>query len=256
MYFIILSLLIFKTQLIKTENAMMPANDLDLVFDHIWNVRDDMLKIYFNISNSTFKSYRYYFYDLRRFALPDSIKYFPRQRLIDTQNSLNIFGVHEDDYVSCVSFVDEYENIFRPRYGCYEFTIGEKTIGSHHGSKSGHLSPLLLAVAFVLHVFIAIVHHIKAKHYARNLLQRFIDVNPKASRKVFNIKSSLKKLDHPRVSVSVQRRLSRVSVDVGVDERHSIATQSSTDDTPIYVLPHHNRKVSLGLMKTIPESIA
>ncbi|CAF5125523.1 unnamed protein product, partial [Rotaria socialis] len=77
-----------------------------------------------------------------------------------------------------------------------------------------------------------------------------------ASRKVFNIKSSLKKLDHPRVSVSVQRRLSRVSVDVGVDERYSIATQSSTDDTPIYVLPHHNRKVSLGLMKTIPESIA
>jgi hypothetical protein len=29
--------------------------------------------------------------------------------------------------------------------------------------------------------------------------------------------------------------------------------KKSIDESPIYALPHHNRKVSLGIMKTIPE---
>ena len=111
----------------------------------------------------------------------------PRQRLFDTHNSLHIVGLHEDDYVSCLSFIDEYETIFKPRYACYEFTLGEKIVGSHHGSKSGYLAPLLFAVAFIIHVFIAIVHHIKAKNYAHKLLHRFIDVTPKSTKRRINL---------------------------------------------------------------------
>ncbi|CAF1118752.1 unnamed protein product [Rotaria sordida] len=253
MYFIILILIIFNIKIINTENIFISINELGLNFDHIWSKRDDTLIIYFNISNSTFKEYHYYYYDFRPFASQNLTEYFPRQRLIDTQNSLRIIGLHEGDYVSCVSFIDEYENIFKPRYACYEFTIGEKTVGSHHAGWSGRLAPLLLAVAFVIHVFIAVVHHIKAKNYAQKLLQRFIDVNPKGTRRIINVKHSLKQLDHPHVSASVQRRLSRVTIDANGDERNNFLTNTTDDDIPIYVLPQHNRRVSLGVMQTIRE---
>ncbi|CAF1585624.1 unnamed protein product [Rotaria sp. Silwood1] len=253
MYFIILYLIVFNIQLITTENTISIPNELDLSFGHIWNQRDDMLIIYFNISNITFQEYRYYYYDFRPFAIHNSTEYFPRQRLIDTQNSLRIIGLHEGDYVSCVSFIDEYENILKPRYACYEFTLGEKTVGSHHASWSGHLAPLLLAVAFVIHVFIAVVHHIKAKNYAQKLLQRFINVNPKSTRRIINVKRSLKQLDHPHISASVQRRLSRVTIDATEDDRHDFSMNTTDENIPIYVLPHHNRRVSLGVMQTIRE---
>jgi hypothetical protein len=244
MYFIVLYLLFFNIQLIYTEN------NLNLTFGHTWDKRDDMLTIYFDISNSSFNDYRYYYFDFRSFASHGRTEYFSRQRLIDTHNSLSLIGLHEDDYVSCISFIDEYENIFKPRDTCYEFTLGEKIVGSHHGGKSGHLAPLLLAFAFVIHVFIAIVHHIKAKNYAQKLLHRFIDVNPK---RIIHVKHSLKQLDHPRVSASVQRRLSRVSIGTDKTDENGFLMKKINDDIPIYVLPNHNRRVSLGLMQTIHE---
>lgn len=242
MYFIILNLLFFYIQLIHTQ-------EFDLIFGHIWDQRNDMVTIYFNISNSSLDNYRYYFYDFRPFASYNQKEYFSRQRLIDTHNSLHIIGLHENDYISCISFIDEYENILQPRSTCYEFTIGEKIVGSHHESKSGNLAPLLLAVAFVIHVFIAVVHYIKAKNYAARLLHRFIDVNPT----IINVKHSLKQLDHPYVPTSVQRRLSRVSIGTDDINGNNILMRKSSDETPIYSLSHHNRKVSLGIMQTIPE---
>ena len=236
MYFILLNLLFFNIQLIKTQNIIIPVENFNVTFGHIWDKRNDLVTIYFDISNSTFNQYRYYYFDFRPFASQDQIEYFPRQRLTDTHNSLHVFGLHEADYVSCISLIDEYENIFKLRSTCYEFTIGEKIVGSHHGGSTGYLAPLLLAFAFVIHVFIAIVHHIKAKDYGHKLLQRFIDVNPKTTKRIENVKHSLKQLDLPRVSASVQRRLSRVSI--GTDENnHS----------------NMNRKISLGIMKSIPE---
>lgn len=249
---ILLNWIIFNIKLIKTQDTIQEITEPDISFGHLWSKGDDKLTVYFNITNSTFGEYRYYYFDLRPFAAYDSIERFPRQRLIDTQNSLSIIGIHENDYVSCVSFVDDYENAYRPRDSCYEFTIGEKSVGSHHAAKSGYLAPLLLAVAFVIHVIIVIVHYLKSQNYAQRLLQRFIDVNPKPSRTIINVKKSLKQLDHQRPSASVQRRLSRVSVDVTNTERHSIPSQYSEDDSPIYVLPR-NRKVSVNLMKPIPE---
>jgi hypothetical protein len=228
----------------------MTTNDLGLTLGHTTDKRKDMVTIYFDISNSTFNEYRYYYFDFRSFASQGPTEYFPRQRLIDTHNSLHIIGLHEADYVSCVSFIDEYENVFKPRYACYEFTLGEKIVGAHHGGKSGHLAPLLLAFAFVIHVFIAIIHHIKSKNYAQKLLDRFTNVNPKAAKRIIDVKNSLKQLDHPRISAVVQRRLSRVSI--GVDE-NSFSMKKLNDDLPNYVLPHHNRKMSLGVMKTIAE---
>jgi hypothetical protein len=253
MYFIILNLLFFNIQLIYTENRLIPLENLDLTFGHTWNKRDDMVSIYFNISNSSFNDYRYYYYDFRSFASYNQTEYFPRQRLIDTYNSLHIIGLHENDYVSCVSFIDEYENIFKPRYSCYEFTLGEKTVGSHHGGTSGHLAPLLLAVAFVIHVFISVVHYIKVKNYARKLLNRFIDVNHTATKRILSVKRSLKQLDQPYVSSSVQRRLSRVSIVDDDNNGNGFLMKKLNDDVPIYILPHSNRRISLGIMKTIPE---
>jgi len=252
MYFIIFNLLFFNIQLIYTENVLIPAHNVELTFGHIWNIRDDILTIYFDISNSSLNYYRYYYYNFRPFASYDQTEYFPRQRLNDTHNSLNIIGLHDNDYVSCVSFIDEYENIFKPRYTCYEFTLGEKIIGSHHGGTTGLLTPLLIAVVFVIHVFIAIVHHIKAKNYAQDLLQRFIDVNPTATKRIINVKHSLKQLDHPRISASVQRRLSRISIDAGENDGNNLSKKKTNDDAPpIYVLPNSNR--SLDIMQTIPE---
>ena len=146
MFLIIFYLIFFNIELINTENTVIRTNDLGLTFGHISDKRKDMVTIYFDISNSTFDEYRYYYYEFRPFASQDHVEYFPRQRLIDTHNSLHIFGLHEADYVSCISFIDEYENVLKPRYACYEFTLGEKTVGSHHGGTSGHLAPLLLAL--------------------------------------------------------------------------------------------------------------
>jgi len=255
MYFIILNLLFFNIQLINTENRLIPLYDIDLTFGHTWNKRDDIVTIYFDISNSSFNDYRYYYYDFRPFASYNQIEYFSRQRLIDTHNSLHIIGLHENDYVSCVSFIDEYENIFKPRYTCYEFTLGEKIIGSHHGGKSGHLAPLLLAVAFVIHVFISVVHYIKAKNYAQKLLHRFIDVNHTTTKRILSVKYSLKQLDQPYLSSSVQRRLSRVSIGTDENNGNGLLMKKTNDDVPIYILPHPNRRISLGIMKTIPEYI-
>lgn len=229
------------------QSDFIPPHNIDLIFGHQWNQRDDMLTIYFDISNSSLDNYRYYYFDFRSFAAPNNRQYFPRQRLTDTHNSLSLIGLHEDDYISCVSFIDEYENIYQPRYTCHEFTLGEKIIGSHHGGSSGYLAPLLLAFAFGIHVFIAIVHYIKAKNYARNLLHRFIDVDRKS---IVDVKKSLKQLDHPYVSALVQRRLSRVTIHN--DEDNSTVKQSN-DDLPIYIPSHLNRKISLDIMKTIHE---
>jgi hypothetical protein len=249
MYLILLNLLFFNIPLIHTQNILIPTENLDTTFGHTWEQRVDTVTIYFDISNSSLNIFRYYYFDFRSFTSYDRIEYFPRQRLIDTHNSLKILGLHENDYISCVSFIDEYENLYKPRSTCYEFTIGEKIIGSHHGSKTGYLAPLLVAVAFVIHVFIAVVHHIKAKNYAQKLLHRFIDVNPKTKRMI-NVKHSLKQLDQPRLSASVHRRLSRVTID---NDGNDFLIKKMNDDVPMYILPHHPRKVSLGLMKTIHE---
>ena len=147
------------------------------------------------------------------------------------------------------------EIFIKPRSTCYEFTIGEKTVGSHHGGSSGYLAPLLLAFAIVIHVFIAVVHHIKAKNYAQKLLHRFINVNPKETKRMLSVEHSLKQLDHPIVSASVQRRLSRVSIGQDEDEGITFLRSRSYDETPVYTIPHLHRRVSLGVMKTIPEYI-
>jgi hypothetical protein len=238
-----------------------PSNELGITFFHTVNNRNNTVMIYFDVSNSTLKEYRYYYYTFRPFGSDNHNEYLPRQRLFETHNSLRIVGLHEDDYVSCVSFIDEYETIFKPRYACYEFTLGEKTVGSHHGSKSGYLAPLLFAVAFILHVFIAIVHHIKAKNYAQKLLHRFIDVTPKSNRRRIDISQSLRELnrelDHPHLPASVQRRLSRVTIDANYENdshhRGSFTLNDPNDELPLYTLPHHSRRVSVSTMQAIPE---
>lgn len=228
------------------------ANELGLTFHHSVSKNNGDVVIHFRVSNSTLHDYRYYYHDLRPFGVdPQRNEYLPRQRLLDADNSLRIVGLHEGDYVSCLSFVDQYETVAKPRYACYEFTLGEKVVGSHHGSKSGYLAPILIAIAFGLHVFIAIVHHIKAKNYAGKLLDRFINVAPKSRLRRMTLANSFKELDHPHISASVQRRLSRVSVDPDLD--HHNAGFIGTDELPLYTLPFHNRRLSTMPMTSIPE---
>jgi len=271
MHFLLLNLLFLSIPLIYADTGgehgtsiseSPPTNELGLTFGHKVNKRENFVIIYFDISNSTLKEYRYYYYDFRPFGLlSSSSEFLPRQRLFDTHNSLRIVGLHEDDYVVCLSFIDEYETIFKPRYACYEFTLGEKIIGSHHGSKSGYLAPLLFAVAFILHVFIAIVHHIKSKNYAHKLLHRFINVTPKSVRRRININHSLeeleKELDHPHIPASVQRRLSRVTIDVDYENESNhggrFLVDNRNDELPLYTLPYHSRRASLTTMQVIPE---
>lgn len=228
-----------------------PWNDLGLVFDHQANRRENNVLIYFDLANSTLKEYRYYYYDFRPFgSYPGKSEYLPRQRLRETHNSLRIVGLHDGDYVVCLTFVDEYETVFKPRYACYEFTLGEKIIGAHHGGSSGYLAPLLLAVAFIIHVIIAIVHHIKEKNYGQKLLRRFMNVTPKTGRRQIDVDQSLRELDreldHPHLPPSVQRRLSRVTVDANLENgsHHggSFIVEQPTDELPLYTLPlHHSR---------------
>ena len=238
-----------------TSGPQVPvANDLGLTFRHYVSKNDRDVLIHFRVSNATLHDYRYYYHDLRPFGDPQRNEYLPRQRLLDAENSLRIVGLHEGDYVSCLSFVDEYETISKPRYACYEFTLGDKVVGSHHESKSGYLAPILIAIAFGIHVFIAIVHHIKAKNYAGKLLDRFINVAPKSRLRRMTMANSLKELDHPHISASVQRRLSRVSVDPDYD--HSSSHNAGfivTDELPLYTLPYHNRRLSTMPMTSIPE---
>ena len=239
-----------------------PLNDLGLSFGHVENNRNNTVTIYFDVSNTTLKEYRYYYYTFRPFGAHTSTnELLPRQRLLDTHNSLRIIGLHEGDYVACLSFIDEYETIFKPRYACYELTLGEKVVGSHHGGSSGYLAPLLFAVAFIIHVFIAIVHHLKAKDYGHKLLHRFIDVTPRSTRRRVNVKHSLRELDreldHPHVPVSVQRRLSRVAIDVdpenGVHHNGSFLMDNLNDELPLYIIPHHNGRVNVSNRQVIPE---
>jgi hypothetical protein len=271
MYFFLLNLLFLTIPLIYgntddgsgghspsiSESPPLPTNDLGLTFGHTVNTRDNIVIIYFDVSNSTLKEYRYYYYNFRPFGSYIGNEFLPRQRLVDTHNSLRIVGLHEDDYVTCLSFIDEYETILKPRYACYEFTLGEKTVGSHHGGTSGYLAPLLFAVAFVLHVFIAIVHHIKAKNYGHKLLHRFIDVTPKSRRIIIDksLQELGKELDHPYISASVQRRLSRVTVDANDENEsnHGGLINNLNDELPLYTLPYHSRRTSLTTMQRIPE---
>ncbi|UJR15480.1 hypothetical protein I4U23_002423 [Adineta vaga] len=236
----------------------LPTNDLGLTFGHQVNKRDHHITLYFDVANSTLKEYRYYFFDFRPFGSHDRSEYLPRQRLLDLHNSLRIVGLHEGDYVACVTFIDEYETIFKPRYACYEFTLGEKTVGSHHGGKSGYLAPLLLAFAFVLHVFIAIVHHIKAKNYAHKLLHRFIDVSRKGHLRRIDIHDSLRELDHPHLSASIQRRLSRVTIDASegneLDPERNYHMNDTNDELPLYTISHHNGRLNSNGMNVIPEN--
>lgn len=246
MYWILFNLLVLHSQLIHSE-------ELDLDLGHTWNERQNLVTIFFNISNSSFEDYRYYYFDLHSFASHDRPEFYPRQRLLDTYNALHIRGLHENDYIACVSFVDEYENVFKPRFACHEFTLGEKSIGSHHGGSTGYLAPLLGAVAFVIHVFIAVVHRIKTRNYAGNLFHRFVDVNPKSAKAFIHIRESLRQLDHHRISNSVQRRLSRVSVDVDETNGRNVFRSKSLDENSAYVIPTHNRRISSGVMQTIHE---
>jgi hypothetical protein len=269
MYFILFNLIFLYTQLINAntgggQNTInsepLPTNDLGLTFDHQVNQRDNIVIIYFNITNATLKEYRYYYYDFRPFGSHSRSEYLPRQRLIDTHNSLRILGLHDGDYVICISFVNEYQAVLKARYACYEFTLGEKIVGSHHAGSSGYLAPLLFALAFILHVFIAIVHHIKAKNYAHRLLHRFIDVAPKSNKRKLNVNQSLrelgKELDHPHLPASVQRRLSRVTIDPNYDyETHNNEGFLTNDELPLYTLPHHSRRVSMATMEMIPEHV-
>lgn len=236
------------------------TNELGLKFSHEIDQRQDLIEISFEIRPSSLEDFRFYYFDLRSFGRPISQNDgLPRQRLTEARNSLKIFGLHEDDYVLCLTLIDQYENVFKPRYSCYEFTLGEKTIGSHHGNQSGYLVPSLVAVAFILHFIIAVIHHIKKKNYAQKLLKRFIDVRPRSNRRKFVIENSLKQLDQPHLSASVQRRLSRVSIDAHSDtnshHNESYVNNDSTDDLPLYTLPHpHVRRVSsTNPMETILE---
>ncbi len=273
MHFLLLNLLFLPILLIYADTgggghgtsiseSPPSTNELGLTFGHKVNKRENFVIIYFDISNSTLKEYRYYYYDFRTFGLHiSSSEFLPRQRLFDTHNSLRIIGLHEDDYVACLSFIDEYEKIFKPRYACYEFTLGEKIVGSHHRGSSGYLAPLLFAVAFILHVFIAIVHHIKEKNYAHKLLHRFINVTPKSARRRINVNHSLqelgKELDHPHLPASVQRRLSRVTIDVDDENEFNhggkFLVDNRNDELPLYTLPYHSRRGSLNTMQAIPE---
>ena len=244
----------------NSESPPLPTNPLGLTFGHTFNKRDNTVIVYFDLSNSTLKDYRYYYYDFRPFGTySGQSEFLPRQRLLDTHNSLRILGLHEGDYVACLSFIDEYETIFKPRYACYEFTLGEKTVGSHHGGSSGYLAPLLLAFAFAIHVFIAVVHHIKAKNYAHKLLHRFISVTPKSARRKVIVDQSLREvnreLDHPHVPASVQRRLSRVAIDANEIESNHGGFFLSDDELPLYTLPHHGRTTSTSAMEAIPENV-
>ncbi|CAF3517245.1 unnamed protein product [Rotaria sp. Silwood1] len=245
----------------NSESHVPPSNELGLTFGHTESKRDNVVIIYFDILNSTLKEYRFYYFNLRPFGTFSGNEYLPRQRFLDTHNSLRIIGLHEGDYVSCLSFIDEYETIFNPRYACYEFTLGEKIVGTHQGGKSNYLAPLLFVVAFVLHIFIAIIHYIKSKNYAQKLLHRFIDVTSKSSKRKVNLNRSLreldKELDHPHIPASVQRRLSRVTIEASNENESSHRENSLVDDPqdelPLYILPHHSRRVSLVTMQAIPE---
>ncbi|CAF2523187.1 unnamed protein product [Rotaria sp. Silwood2] len=245
----------------KSESHSSPTNELGLTFGHTISKHDNVILIYFDISNITLKEYRFYYFNFRPFGTFNGIEYLPRQRLLDTHNSLRIVGLHEGDYVSCLSFIDEYETIFNPRYACYEFTLGEKIVGAHHGGKQNYLAPLLFIFAFVLHIFIAIVHYIKSKNYAQKLLHRFMDVTSKSNRRKVNLSRSLreldKELDHPHIPASVQRRLSRVTIDASNENdstyRENSLVNDPNDELPLYTLPHHSRRVSLVTMQAIPE---
>lgn len=246
----------------SSQTLFPPTNYLGLVFGHKESKRENTVIIYFDVLNTTLKEYRYYYYDFRPFGVYSSnSEFLPRQRLFDTHNSLRIVGLQEGDYVTCLTFIDEYEKLFKPRYGCYEFTLGEKIVGSHHGGSSGYLAPLLFALAFILHVFIAIVHHIKAKNYAHKLLHRFINVAPKTNKRRLNVNQSLqelgKELDHPHLSASVQRRISRVTIDANYenDSNHggNFLVDDGNDELPLYTLPHLNKRNSLTTMRVIPE---
>ncbi|CAF1141645.1 unnamed protein product [Adineta ricciae] len=230
-----------------------PTNDLGLTFGHTVNKRDQHITVYFDIGNLTLKEYRYYYFDFRPFGSYGRSEYLPRQRLIDSHNSLRIVGLHDGDYISCVTFIDEYGTVFKPRFACYEFTLGEKTVGAHHGSTSGYLAPLLFAFAFVLHVLIAVVHHIKAKKYAHKLLYRFMNVSRRSNLKRIYIQDSLKELDHPHLSASIQRRLSRVTIDANEDSEfereRSYSGHNAVDELPLYTIPYHNGRT----MDVIPE---
>ncbi|CAF3434203.1 unnamed protein product [Rotaria socialis] len=245
----------------SSESNTAPTNDLGLTFGHTVSKRDNVVVIYFDLFNSTLKDYRYYYFNFRSFGSFSGNEYLPRQRLHHIHNSLRIIGLHEDDYVTCLSFIDEYETIFNPRYACYEFTLGEKVVGSHHETKSGYLVPALVVVAVVLHVLIAIIHYIKSKNYAHKLLHRFIDVTSKSSRRKIVLDVSLKELDkeldQPHIPAYAQRRLSRVAIDVSNEnesnhlENHLFGDPN--DELPLYTLPHHSRRVSLATMEAIPE---
>ncbi|CAF0801385.1 unnamed protein product, partial [Didymodactylos carnosus] len=183
------------------------------------------------------QAYRYYYYSIRLFGTTHS-EYLPRQRLTESHNSLRLVRLEDGDYVICLTFVDNFETLFKPRYGCYDITKGEKTIGLHHGSKTGYLVPLLVLVALVLHIIIAVVHHIKAKNYAQKLLQRFIDTNPARAR-AKSIKELTKDLDRNmehaiHLPTAVQRRLSRVA-DVENSGQHNVGFVDE-DQIPTYSL--------------------
>ncbi|CAF1386327.1 unnamed protein product [Rotaria sordida] len=246
---------------INSESHSLLTNELNLTFGHTISKRDNFVLIYFNISNSTLKEYQFYYFNFRSFGTFNGNENLPRQRLLDTHNSLRIVGLHEGNYVLCLSFINAYEKIFNPRYACYEFTFGEKILGSHNENKSNYLALLLFIIAFVLHIFIAIIHYIKSKNYAQKLLHRFINVTSKRDKQKINFNRSLreldKELDHPHISASVQRRLSRVTIDVNneneLNHRENSFDDNSNNELPLYTLPHRNRRISLVNIQTIPE---
>ncbi|CAF0856094.1 unnamed protein product [Didymodactylos carnosus] len=190
------------------------TNEMSLQFSHHSALRGNYIDIIFKVDDWVLQEYRYYYYSIRLFGTTNS-EYLPRQRLNESQNLLRLLRLEDGDYVICLTFVDNFETLFKPRYGCYDLTKGEKTIGSHHGSKTGYLVPLLVLVVFVLQVIIAVLHHIKAKNYAQKLLNRFIDTGSDNLHSK-SIKDLTKHLDKnlvqvTRLPVSVQRRLSRVA---------------------------------------------
>lgn len=253
--FALVSLLLLRLltlPLVSLNILLVPDEDVEVTFEHLWDRREDRLTITFEASNVTLEHFRYYYFDFRPFADGKHLENFPRQRLIDQRNSLNLLGLHENDYVSCVTFIDEFNNVYKPRHSCYEFTLGEKTVGSHHRGSSGYLSPLLVAVVFVIHVFIAVVHHIKKQQYAQRLLQRFIAVNSKDGKRHVHIKHSLKQLDQSRPSISIQRRLSRVSIDATASPTAD-PNETPTDLPSVYTIPRR-KSTHAGYMKTIPEN--
>ena len=272
MYFIRLSLL-FQTILlinanIYTEHSAIifeyssrRMNELGLTFGHHVHECDNTVTIYFDVSNSTLNKYQYYYFDFHSFGSLNSSVLLPRQRLLETHNSLQIIGLQRDNYISCLSFIDKYETLFEPRYGCHEFVLNDITTNFQDESQLNYLVPLLFSVAFILHVIIVVCDYIKSKNYQEKIFNRFIQLKSRSTERKLNFIQSLRALsiefNHPYIPTAVQHRLSHVSIDVD-NERESNCLANSANTDPNYELSfspisHHSKTTTFMNIQVVPK---